>query len=639
MIASYPDAPPAAPTPSTPRFFLFATIVLVFVLLYVGREVFIPIALAIFLAFVLSRIAGCFERSRLGRIGSVVLTIFIALLALGGLAGLIAYQGSVLVEQIPQYRSNIREKVSGLQTIVGGWFGAAVKTVSELQHELTNSSASAPTTQSAGRPVDVNVVGKGADGLALSAMAFQVVGHPLITLSIAFIFTVFFLIDRDNLRDRLLRLLGEANLNVSTNALNDAAERVSHYLGALALANAIAGGAVAIGLLIIGVPNWLLWGCLTAILRFIPFVGPLLAAAFPIVLSVAASDSWLQPLLFASWFLTVDLLSANLLEPVLYGTRSGASPTAVIFSFILWTWLWGPYGLFLATPITVCLVALGRHVSQLEFFATLLGDQPVFRPSVRLYQRLLAADAAAAREVIAHESKELEPLALFDRVVAPAVGRVTADWAEGLIGPARHQRTMAALEVALADTTTGNPNGDDPAAAAITPAVILWSAGSEFEDALLPTIHEILDKHGIPVAVCTSNLLVSDVDGLIQEQRPTAVILVAGTLARAKRAALLRRRWTPASAQPSIHALILDREQRPLATTRRWGAAADAKLHASLGEVLPALSSAAFMRGENAIEEVAGVRRSSGAPASGGGGPRSDSKPATIAASANTQRR
>lgn len=595
------DAAASSPTDVLSRSARFATIVLVVALLYVAREIFIPIALAAFVAFVLTGATRRLEQIGFGRVLSTLTTMVGGLLILASVGAVVVYQSAMVLEAIPQYRANIREKVAEAQRASTAWFGDAARTVSELQKEF--SAESAPTSANSSSrpnspdPVQVEVVaGKGESRLPFGTDALGFVAHPIITIGLAIVIAFFFLYDRNDLRDRLFRLLGEAKLHVSTNALSDAGERVSQYLVALALANAIAGAAVAVGLLLIGVPNWLLWGVLTAVLKFVPFIGPMLAAAFPIALSLAVSESWVQPLMVLGWFIAVDLISSNVVEPILYGTRTGASPTAIIISFVFWTWLWGPFGILLATPITVCLVALGHHIAELEFFATLLGDQPVFRPSVRLYQRVLSDDAAAARETVASAAAELDQVELLDRVLAPAIGRVAADWDGGLLSSDRKSEVMRAVQAALEAPKAEEPNA--PPAVAIPndrPPIVVWAAGNGLEDALLPRLCDILAGRGFRPNCCTSAMMASDVDGVVQAEKPVAVLLVAGTPGRAARSSLLQRRWRDGSHRPPLMRLLCDHVDRVARLPQLWGTQQLSNDFNSLDAVLRELSSLAWV--------------------------------------------
>src|SRR5919202_347338 len=245
--------------------------------------------------------------------------------------------------------------------------------------------------------------------------------EPLATTGIVVVFVIFMLLQREDLRDRLIRLAGADDLQRTTQALDDAAHRVSRYLVAQTIVNVTYGVPIALGLWFIGVPNPVLWGILAMVLRFIPYIGPWIAAMFPLALSVAVDPGWSMLLWTVGLFLAVELISNNLVEPWLYGSSTGLSAVAIVVAASFWTWLWGPVGLLLSTPLTSCLVVLGRHVEQLQFLDVMLGDRPALSPDENFYQRILAGDA---EEVLGHAELILQQCSLSsysDEVVLKAL--------------------------------------------------------------------------------------------------------------------------------------------------------------------------------------------------------------------------
>lgn len=580
-----------AAAPTYRRNVAFITLAVLLAVLYFAREVIIPIALAVFLAFLLSLVVRRIEGRWIGRIPAIAMTMLLALAAFLSVGGVVAYQVGVLIDDLPKYQDNIRDKVRYAQSTARGWFGEAARTIEEMQTSLkeeADANAAPPIPQALPeepKPLPVQIVSSG-NFLASSSAALQAMAHPLVTVGMALVLTCFFLIYWEDLRDRLLRILGQGRLHVSTTALIDAGMRVSHYLGAFAAANIIDGTAVGLGLLVIGVPNWFLWGVLAMVLRFVPFLGPLIAATLPIGVSLAVSDTWTQPLLTASWFILVELASSNVIEPWLYGTRTGASPTAVMLAFIFWTWLWGPFGLFLAMPLTVCLVALGRHIPDLELIYVLLGDQPVFRPEARVYQRLLAADAGEARRVLESES-DFDRLTMFDRIIGPAVGRISADWSAGLLQESRHERVLTAVKEALVELPAEGKADD--ASTTPTRRVVLWSSGHPLEDALLPTVARALEEAGVQVSSCDGRFMINDVANVIQEFRPAGIVLLATPVGRPRRIALLQRRLGELGSAPQLLTLMLDTPDRRLSIPERFSTPRGVVTCNSLAQVLKAL--------------------------------------------------
>ena len=356
-----------------------------------------------------------------------------------------------LAENLPRYEWNLRTKIRDLRIAIPS--GGIVERTSDMLRDLgqeleeattpeKSEAASGRTAQSgrepeSGReapppePVLVQVREPAPSPLqTLEEVAGPLVA-PIATAGLVVVFVIFMLLQRQDLRDRVLRLVGASDVARTTEAMDDAAKRISRYLLMQLVINVLYGIPVGVGLYFIGVPNPILWGLLAAILRFIPYVGPVIAALGPIALSFAVAPGWTLPLLTIALFVALELFSNNVLEPWLYGSSTGLSPVAILVAAVFWTTLWGPVGLLLSTPLTVCLVVLGRHVPQLGFFDVLLGDEPALAPEVRFYQRLLAKDPEEAAE-LADEYLEEESIdKLYDAVVMPALGFAEQDRLRG----------------------------------------------------------------------------------------------------------------------------------------------------------------------------------------------------------------
>ncbi len=271
------------------------------------------------------------------------------------------------------------------------------------------------------------------------------------TTGIVIVLVVFFLIQREDLRDRFIHLVGKGHVTVTTQMLEDAGMRVSRYLSMLFLLNATFGIFVGIGLFLIGVPNAILWGILAMTLRFIPYIGPWIAAAMPIGLSMAISPGWIAPLMTVGLFVTLELFWNNVLEPWLYGRNTGVSAVAVLVAAVFWMWLWGPVGLLLATPLTVCLLVVGKHVPQLSFLGILLGNEPVFEPKDRIYQRLLAGDQEEAEELFENYLEHQSLVEVYDTVLIPALALAETHWQLGELNEGKHNFIMESLKEMIQD--------------------------------------------------------------------------------------------------------------------------------------------------------------------------------------------
>jgi predicted PurR-regulated permease PerM/CheY-like chemotaxis protein len=432
-MAVGPAAPPISPTA------MVAGLLVVIGALYIGQDILIPLALAILLSFMLAPIVIRLRRWGLGRIPSVLAVVLLLFITLLGLGSIVASQAVHLADNLPRYEWNLRAKIRDLRIAVPS--GGVVERTSDMLRDLgeelqeatkgpeaegTSASAEEPV-----KPVPVQVQRPAPSPFqTLRELGGPLVG-PIATAGLVLVFVVFMLLQREDLRDRLIRLVGSSDVARTTEAMNDAARRISRYLLMQLVINILYGIPVGVGLYFIGVPNPVLWGLLAAILRFIPYVGPVIAALVPIALSFAVAPGWTVPLLTIALFVTLELFSNNVLEPWLYGASTGLSPVAVLVAAVFWTTLWGPVGLLLSTPLTVCLVVLGRHVPQLGFFDVLLGDEPALAPELRFYQRLLARDPDEATE-LAEEYLEDEPLdRLYDAVIMPALALAEQDRLRG----------------------------------------------------------------------------------------------------------------------------------------------------------------------------------------------------------------
>ena len=368
--------------------------------LYFAREIFIPFAFALILTFLLTPVVAFLHKLRLGRVVSVLITLLVSLAVAGGIGWVIANQLVDVINQLPLYRQNIRAKIDALHTPVKGQLAQAAESVKEIVREVTGPDAAATGVRSPSSPaqrrnlkqagalppppVSVRMVDPPTNGWTdLRDLSIPILA-PLGRAGIVVIFAVFMLLKREDLRNRVLRLAGLSQLNVMTQALDDAAGRVSRYMLLQFLVNAGFGALFGFGLYLIGVPNPVLWGALAGILRIVPYVGTLVAATLPIALSLAVFDGWLKPMLVFLMVIGLELIIANFVEPWLYGVHVGISSLALLVTAVFWTVLWGPAGLILSTPLTVCVVVLGRYVPQLSFSHILLGDEPVLAPEAQV---------------------------------------------------------------------------------------------------------------------------------------------------------------------------------------------------------------------------------------------------------------
>ena len=433
------------------RLFVIVVAVIVIAVLYLAKIVFLPLAFAILFAFLLAPVVSALERIRLPRVFAVLVVIlgFCCILLLIGWVSVA--QLVSIANDLPTYRANVAEKVAAIHIPKDSAFGRARGEVEHLNQQvgLANSSTApdlhANDKKTLGatpdRPVQVQEVTR-ADGRLV-----QIGGiiEPLVTVFLTVVFTFFVLLEREDLRNRLIGLTGDGHLNLMTQAMNDASNRISRYFSLQLLVNVIYGSIVFSALYLIGLPHALLFGALAGLLRFIPYIGAPIAAILPIVLSLAVFHAWTNSLYIASTFLFLEVVTANFAEPRLYGKHTGLSSLAILIAAAFWTLIWGPVGLVLSVPLTVCLVVVGRHVSYLEFLTIMLGDQPPIPLSAAYYQRLLARDEREAEDILVTYLKDKPLDDLYDSVVIPALNLSEQD---------RHQKDLEETTVHFIHQTT-----------------------------------------------------------------------------------------------------------------------------------------------------------------------------------------
>ncbi len=402
--------------------------------LYFARVMLVPLALAVLFTFLLTPLVGVLERIHFPRFVAIFLVVGIAIGAFGAIGWTVGNQVLDVTNQLPSYKSNIRTKIDSIRNPRSRRLDNAADAVKEIGKEITDASSA--TAENATAKADARTK-HAAIAPPPPVQVYQTASNPFESLNnvitplgstlIVVVLTIFMLAGREDLRNRLIGLVGHGHLNVMTQALDDAGSRVSRYLQLQLLVNTSYGVIIGLGLYVIGVPNALLWGVLATLLRFLPYIGSPLAAILPILLSLAIFATWSKPLYTLLLYLIVELLVANVLEPLLYGAHTGISSFAILFAAIFWTLIWGPIGLLLSTPLTVCLVVLGRHVPTLGFLNIMLGDQPVLSPEAHYYQRLLASDQSEAKHVLEEYLKTNSLEELYDSVIIPALALAEQD--------------------------------------------------------------------------------------------------------------------------------------------------------------------------------------------------------------------
>jgi len=440
-------------------------------MLYFGREIIMPIALAILLSFVLAPVVGLLQRIRVPRGLAVVSVVILAFALIFALGSLLASQLTQLAGDLPRYQSTISEKIQLFRdTTAGrGTLERASGMLKDLSKELDKPKEAAsplgagpslsPKTSAPLTPVPVEVLQPDPGALESLQSLISPLLHPLATTGIIIIFVIFILLQREDLRNRLIRLAGSHDLQRTTAALDDAAARLSRLFLIQLLLNGTFGLVIGAGLWLIGIPSAILWGIFAAVLRFVPYIGAAIAAAFPLALAVAVDPSWSMLLWTLALFLVVEPVVGHVIEPMVYGHSTGLSPVAVVASATFWTALWGPIGLVLATPLTVCLVVLGRHVERLEFLDIMFGDRPALSPPEIFYQRMLAGDPTEAAEKAEEFLKERSLSSYYDEVALKGLQLAQADAERGALD---HER-LTKIRETVREFTNDLSDQDDRA--------------------------------------------------------------------------------------------------------------------------------------------------------------------------------
>ncbi len=431
--------------------------------LYFGQAVFVPLALAVILSFVLASPVRALRRVGLPNTAAVVLVVVVAFGIIFSVGTLITQQVGTLVESIPQYQYTLKQKIRALREIAQGSSGSierASDALKDLRHELEKPESEStfpatpptPPPRSDGeeqRPMPVEVRAPETTPLDQLQTIIGVIIAPLVTAGVVVLFVLFLLLQRVDVRDRAIRLLGSNDLEKSTVAMDDAGQRLSRFFLTLTAINAAYGVIIGTGLWIIGVPSPILWGVLAMLMRFVPFVGGFIAAAFPVMLAAAVDPGWTMFAWTLALYVVGEITMGNVIEPVVQGQSTGLSPLAIILAAAFWTLLWGPIGLLLAIPLTVVLVVLGRHVERLEFLHVLLGDTPPLTHAERLYQRMLAGDPAEAVEQAEKLIKQSSLLDFYDEVFIDALRLAQADVNRGTLGKNRLPEIRETAEIII----------------------------------------------------------------------------------------------------------------------------------------------------------------------------------------------
>jgi predicted PurR-regulated permease PerM len=500
-----------------PPLVVLGTLMLIVASMYWARPVLIPVALAMLLTFLLSPVDSALQRLGLGRIVSVALLAVLTFALIAGIGWVISLQVREFAHHLPGYHGNIKKRIEDLQVGKGTTLD---KVRLEFEQLIGDVTTNAPSAEQARQPVLVAVQeGRFSSGMwQLSPMVRPLLESLFYILLVA-ILVIFMLLERDELRNRAIRLLGYGRLSLTTQALDEAGQRVSRYLFAQFIVNACLGVAIGLGLFLLGVPYALLWGFLIIILRFAPYVGIWIAAILPVAVSLATSSNWWQPLSVLALFAVLEPVVALVIEPMLFSKSAGTSKLAMLIAIAFWTWLWGPVGLLLATPLTACLAVVAKHVPQLEFIAVLLGDEPMMQASVAYYKRLLALDQDEA-EAIVEEQLQTHPVAhVFDEVLVPALHYAKRDSRLGILSDDEQEFIYKSTREII--DRIGLPSTDLIAGIATDKIRILaWPARDEGDAIALMMLQQLLDPTRYEMEIIAAGKRLSEILLDVEQKNP-----------------------------------------------------------------------------------------------------------------------
>lgn len=500
-------------------------------LLYLGAGILVPLVLAVLLAFALTPVVNWFgRRLHLPDAIAVILAVILAIAALGTFVFLAGTQVVKLAQELPGYQHTVLQKIAGLQQQFGGlaWLDQLNNTISTLSQQLSD-----PETPRPGAPLPVTISNNiGPIGILTSVMG-SIIG-PVATLAIVTVFLIFLLMGRGDLQERFIRLVSAGRYSLTNLAISDASQRVGRYLITQLLVNIVYGTIFGLGLWFIGVPSAPLWGLLIVLFRYIPFVGALIIAVVPFMLAFAVDPGWSMLVKSVALYLVLDLTTSNVIEPRLYGARTGVSPIAILLSALFWATLWGPVGLILATPMTVCLVVIGRHLPQFQFLETLLGSEPVLSHAERVYQRMLKGDAEDAIDLSEDYIEEHDKAQFTDEVMLPALHLANAELSDGPQSLPQRRQLVQSFDAVLEDVFDAKfPEQSE---------ILLIGGRSEIDEAAAKLLALRLVDHGLTARVLPPAAIRQEAIGRLDLEGVEIVVLVfMGTDLRAQSRYVARR--------------------------------------------------------------------------------------------------
>jgi len=559
--------------------------------LYWGQAVLVPLVLAALLTFLLGPLVTRLDRLRVPRVVGVLLVMTLAGAVIGGVGYVVAGQLRSFAAELPMHRQNIRTKIrQAIEFTRGGAIEHVQDTIEDINNVVEEGADATPPARERRRddePLRVTV--EESRALLGNAQWLTPLFGAVGTLGLTLLLAIFMLVKREDLRDRLVSLSGGPSLVVATKAFADAGARISRYLVMQFVINGSMGVAVGVGLYFIGVPYAALWGLAAGVLRYIPYVGPWIAALLPITVSLVTTPGWEQVLMVVSLFIVLELLSNNIMEPLLYGHSVGLSELSVIVAAIFWTWLWGPVGLVIATPITACLVVLSTHVPALGAIGRLLGQRPALKPHETVYQRLLAADVDEADAILTRCQKE-QSLDEALQVLLDALLALKRDLQAGRVAAEEGEIVISGMHDLLEELGSAERAADEPAPEQLV--LVMGVPGRDPLDAVVLEIaRALLRTEPLTLEVLSTDLMTGEALAAIEAKAPAAVIvpsLPPAGLAPARQLCMRLRARVPAL--PLVAARLGDPESEARDRVALLETAGCANVAASLGALKSTLA-------------------------------------------------
>lgn len=498
--------------------------------LYWARTVLIPVALAALLTFILAPLVAALQRRGLRRVPAVMLVVLGTALVLGGLLWLLSAQFTSLLGQLPQYTDNITAKIRALrESSRDSTFGRLEQMFQNIDASLKGSSGTS-SEETTLPPSPIKVVSEPEAPAWLTQLSgyVGVLGETLAATGLVLVLTLFMLLNREDLRNRIIRLIGSGRITATTKAVDEAGQRISRFLVAQVTINGVYGLAVATALLVVGVKYAFLWGAIAALLRYVPYVGAWLTIALLGALSLAVFQGWGLPLLVIGVLVAIELITSNLAEPWLYGHSIGVSEVALLVAAAFWTFLWGPVGLILSSPLTVCLLVLGRHVPHLEFLSVLLGDEQVLAPAVIYYQRLLARDQDEAAQLASTQIHACPPERIFDDLLLPALIHAKRERERGTLNDDDEQFILRATQEIADDIDHQSACSSKDIARVGPPAVAIgYPAHDAVEQVALELLAQLLEPERWDLEVAAAKMLTAELVALAEKKEAALVCIGA----------------------------------------------------------------------------------------------------------------